>query len=446
MAKINYMDRENVLREFEINDEAITMGREATNKIVIADPSVSRAHAYIEKRSDGYYLVDKNSSNGTFINGKKVSQQKLNHNDKVNLGSASLVFEDEEEGATFILDRGDMPDLTRPDAAAFNPNERVTDALSAAEAPVSDDRPLPPPPPLVGSQPPAPQPPAPQPTPQRPPVPAAAPPQPPSAPPPAPPPATPAAPAVAKSNALETPVGVLCPSCRKVVEQGARFCPFCGASLGPGSSKAPPTPPKAPVPPPPAPSHAAPQPRPPIPPAPAPVAQPPRPAAAPPGYGVQPSAPPVVYPSATGPLVYAGFGVRLVAAIIDSLLLSALMIPFIIIVAVFMMRMQTSGEPSPLAMIAIFGSYFLIIVISLLYQLIFIGKKGATPGKKFMKLRVTFPDGQYPIGIGKAFLRMIGYMISGLICYIGFLMIIFDKEQHRALHDKIAGTVVIREG
>lgn len=144
-------------------------------------------------------------------------------------------------------------------------------------------------------------------------------------------------------------------------------------------------------------------------------------------------------------LNYAGFGVRLVAAIIDSLLLSALMIPFIIIVAVLMMRMQTGEEPSPLVMIALAGSYILMIVISFAYQLIFIGKKGATPGKKFMKLRVTFPDGTYPIGIGKAFLRMIGYMISGMICYIGFLMIIFDKEQHRALHDKIAGTVVIRE-
>lgn len=140
---------------------------------------------------------------------------------------------------------------------------------------------------------------------------------------------------------------------------------------------------------------------------------------------------------------YAGFGVRLVAAIIDSLLLSALMIPFIIVVVVFMMR--AGNEPSTLAMIVLFGAYFLMIAVSLLYQVIFIGKKGATPGKKFMKLRVTFPDGQYPIGIGKAFVRMIGYMISGLICYIGFLMILFDKEQHRALHDKIAGTVVIRE-
>jgi len=145
-----------------------------------------------------------------------------------------------------------------------------------------------------------------------------------------------------------------------------------------------------------------------------------------------------------GTLIYAGFGPRLVAVIIDSLLLTALMIPFIIAIGIFMFRMQ-NGEPSPLAWIVIGVSYVFISLIGLLYQLIFIGKKGATPGKKFMKLRVTFPDGTYPIGIGKAFLRMIGYMISGMICYIGFLMVIFDKEQHRALHDKIAGTVVIRE-
>ena len=430
MAKINFMDRDNVLREYELTDEAITMGREATNKVVIADPSVSRAHAWIEKRADGYYLVDKNSSNGTYVNGKKVTQQKLNHNDKVNLGSASLVFEDEDEGATFILNRGELPDMSRMEEERFSPNERVTSALDAEDVGVREDRPLPPPPPRVSS-PPAPPPPKPSVQVSVPPVP----------PPPAPPAPAPA-PQVAKPE-QETPVGILCPSCRKVVEQGARFCPFCGASLGPSKAPAPsPSPAAAPqkAPPPPAPPQAAPSPaRPPVP---QPPVAPQRPPAAP-GFGAQPPMPPVA--AAGRPLNYAGFGVRLVAAIIDSLLLSALMIPFIIIVVVFMMRMQTSGEPSPLAMIALFGSYILMMIISLAYQLIFIGRKGATPGKKFMKLRVTFPDGTYPIGIGKAFLRLLGYMISGMICYIGFLMIIFDKEQHRALHDKIAGTVVIRE-
>ncbi|MCI0413585.1 RDD family protein [bacterium] len=431
MAKINFMDRDNVLREYELTDEAITMGREATNKVVIADPSVSRQHAWIEKRPDGYYLVDKNSSNGTYVNGKKVTQQKLNHNDKVNLGSASLVFEDEDEGATFILNRQELPDVTRAEEERFNPNERVTDALNADDVGVREDRPLPPPPPRVSPQPAPPPPPAPRPSVQT------------SAPPIPPPPAAPPAPApqAAKPD-QETPVGILCPSCRKVVEQGARFCPFCGASLGPSKAPAPPPPAAAPqkAPPPPVPPQAAPSSaRPPIP-QPPPVAQPRSPAA--PGFGMQPPPPLAV---SAGALNYAGFGVRLVAAIIDSLLLSALMIPFIIIVVVFMMRMQTGGEPSPLAMIAVFGSYLLMMIASLAYQLIFIGKKGATPGKKFMKLRVTFPDGTYPIGIGKAFVRLIGYMISGMICYIGFLMIIFDKEQHRALHDKMAGTVVIRE-
>ncbi len=418
------MDRDNVLREYELTEEAITMGREAINKVVIADPSVSRQHAWIEKRPDGYYLVDKNSSNGTYVNGKKVSQQKLNHNDKVNLGSASLVFEDEDEGATFILDRGELPDLTRIEQERFNPNERVTDALSADDVGVGEDRPLPPPAPRVSSPPVSP------PAPPKPPVQAA----PPMPPPPAPPAPTPVpAPQAAKPE-QEAP-GILCPSCRKVVEQGARFCPFCGASLGPSKSPAP-APPSAPqkMPPPPAPSQAASVPPPPV--------APQRPPAAP-HLGMQPPMPPVS--ASAGTLNYAGFGPRLLAAIIDSLLVSALMIPFIIIVVVFMMRMQTGGEPSPLAMIAMVGSYILMMIISLAYQLIFIGRKGATPGKKFMKLRVTFPDGTYPIGIGKAFLRLIGYMISSAICYIGFLMIIFDKEQHRGLHDKIAGTVVIRE-
>src|SRR5918996_1013950 len=175
MAKINFMDRDNVLREYELTDEAITMGREATNKVVIADPSVSRAHAWIEKRADGYYLIDKNSSNGTYVNGKKISQQKLNHNDKVNLGSASLVFEDEDEGATFILDRGELPDLDRTGEERFGPNERVTDALSAEDVVVREDKPLPPPPPPAAASPqkapPAPAPPQAAPSPARPPMP-----------------------------------------------------------------------------------------------------------------------------------------------------------------------------------------------------------------------------------------------------------------------------------
>lgn len=145
----------------------------------------------------------------------------------------------------------------------------------------------------------------------------------------------------------------------------------------------------------------------------------------------------------TAGLNYAGFGVRLVAYLIDSLILGLLLL--LPMALVFFLSMRNAENPSPFNYLIILACSIIMFVVSVGYQLYFVGAKGATPGKKIMKLKVTLPDGTFPIGYGKAFLRMIGYIVSGAICYIGFLMIAFDKEQHRGLHDKIAGTVVIKE-
>lgn len=406
MAKLNFMDRENLLREYEIKEEITTIGREATNVIVIADPSVSRQHATVEKKEDGYYLVDKNSSNGTFINGKKVTQQKLSHQDKVNLGNASMVFEDEEQvAATFILPRSEMP---MPDGAtrAESPRSREEQPTNSIELP-----PMPPPPRPSHTPPKV----------ER----SATPPPPPPAPAQARPPAAPS-PGVVASPPKPEPSPTVCPSCKKPVEPGSRFCGFCGSSISP--SKPPAPPPAA------ARQSFPPEARSPIPPAPQAV----KPTAAPPPV---PRKAPVSVPT-TG-LTYAGFAVRLVAYLIDVGILLLLMLVPLVIILILVMRSPES--PSPVSMMISAACFILISVISIGYQLYFVGAKGATPGKKIMKLKVTLPDGTFPIGYGKAFLRMIGYAISGAICYIGFLMIAFDKEQHRGLHDKIAGTVVIKE-
>jgi len=73
----------------------------------------------------------------------------------------------------------------------------------------------------------------------------------------------------------------------------------------------------------------------------------------------------------------------------------------------------------------------------------YLGRYGATPGKMAVKIRVVTPDGG-PISYGRATGRFFADILSGMICYIGYLMVAFDKEQRRALHDHICGTRVVK--
>jgi len=89
--------------------------------------------------------------------------------------------------------------------------------------------------------------------------------------------------------------------------------------------------------------------------------------------------------------------------------------------------------------------YLLTFAIGLFYNLYFVGTRGATPGKKILNLRIIREDGIEPVGYGKAFLRLLGYILSGMIFYIGFIMIAFT-DRKRGLHDMVAGTNVIKVG
>ncbi len=85
----------------------------------------------------------------------------------------------------------------------------------------------------------------------------------------------------------------------------------------------------------------------------------------------------------------------------------------------------------------------LIVIITV--TMIFWKKfKGATPGKKFVHIRIvdakTFKD----IDNKQAITRSFGYIVSTLAFLIGFIMVAFRKDK-RGLHDLLAGTVVIHE-
>lgn len=74
-------------------DDLIRIGREAENEICIPDGQVSRAHAKIEKTDDGYLLTDLNSTNGTYVNDKRVTQATpLRIGDSIIIGPARFLI------------------------------------------------------------------------------------------------------------------------------------------------------------------------------------------------------------------------------------------------------------------------------------------------------------------------------------------------------------------
>lgn len=94
---------------YDLSKDVVTMGRDVTNDIVLADPEVSRQHARVNRTPGGLVLEDLGSTNGTFVNGERlVSPRVLKPGDLVGLGeNVTLTFEaPEEEGAATMMATG----------------------------------------------------------------------------------------------------------------------------------------------------------------------------------------------------------------------------------------------------------------------------------------------------------------------------------------------------
>ena len=72
----------------------VTMGRAGDCNFVLADRKVSRCHCIIENRGDGnYVIVDNHSSNGTIVNGEKVTKTLLGNGDYFRLGFTVFAYQ-----------------------------------------------------------------------------------------------------------------------------------------------------------------------------------------------------------------------------------------------------------------------------------------------------------------------------------------------------------------
>jgi uncharacterized RDD family membrane protein YckC len=142
-------------------------------------------------------------------------------------------------------------------------------------------------------------------------------------------------------------------------------------------------------------------------------------------------------------LEYAGFWIRFAAVFVDGIILWFVNVVLGLVVLSPFIRTVSQGAPAINKLLIVQGATFLVqLVIGITYEVWFIGKFGATPGKMACKVKVVTPEGS-PISYGRAFGRYFGKLLSGLILCIGYLMAAFDVEK-RALHDRLCNTRVIR--
>lgn len=77
-----------------LETDSLKIGRQATCRIVFNDSNVSREHAQMRRTADGWKLLDLGSTNGTKINGVKITEEQLLVNgDEISFGTSSAKFE-----------------------------------------------------------------------------------------------------------------------------------------------------------------------------------------------------------------------------------------------------------------------------------------------------------------------------------------------------------------
>jgi predicted component of type VI protein secretion system len=92
MARLVLMFNKQVIKEFPFLKESVTIGRKPENTISIDNLAVSGYHARIDKTGPDYILTDLQSTNGTFVNDKRVTSRKLRHGDNVIVGKHTILF------------------------------------------------------------------------------------------------------------------------------------------------------------------------------------------------------------------------------------------------------------------------------------------------------------------------------------------------------------------
>ena len=111
-----------ISKPFDLIKEKSVIGRDPNSDIVIEDIEVSKNHLAITRKGNTFQIEDQNSTNGTFLNGKKLRKPTaIKNGDLISLGK-NIVLE-------FVYEKHDeipeSPEIPKPTLAEFGPLGKI---------------------------------------------------------------------------------------------------------------------------------------------------------------------------------------------------------------------------------------------------------------------------------------------------------------------------------
>ena len=145
---------------------------------------------------------------------------------------------------------------------------------------------------------------------------------------------------------------------------------------------------------------------------------------------------------------YAGFGIRFVAFIIDSLLAMLLITPVIGLIISTEVKLQDFSDIRNImvldleTMLSFVYNQLANTLITIAVILLFWIYRSATPGKMILGLSIVDANSLQPLSKKQCFVRYLGYYLAAIPLFIGLFFVIFDAKK-QGWHDKVAKTLVI---
>lgn len=120
-------------KQFELLvDDLTSIGRDPKNAIQLNDGEVSRVHALIKLTENGFVIADKNSTNGTFVNKRRVRQHVLASRDLIRVGQTTMVFD--SSPVVSMVDVKAMVNIASGAQPDDNSNSKIIETISAKVA------------------------------------------------------------------------------------------------------------------------------------------------------------------------------------------------------------------------------------------------------------------------------------------------------------------------